>query len=155
MLLTKMDKKIINGLQGDLPIESRPFASIAQRLGIKEEELLKHIKNFIENGIIRRFGATIFHHRSGFEANAMVAWKVPSDRLKEVGEIMATFPEVTHCYARITHSNWPYNLYAMVHGRTEEECINIVKKIARAVKIKHYQLLFTEDTFKRTSPQYF
>ncbi|WP_245669953.1 Lrp/AsnC family transcriptional regulator [Candidatus Desulfofervidus auxilii] len=150
-----MDKKIINGLQGDLPIESRPFASIAQRLGIKEEELLKHIKNFIENGIIRRFGATIFHHRSGFEANAMVAWKVPSDRLKEVGEIMATFPEVTHCYARITHSNWPYNLYAMVHGRTEEECINIVKKIARAVKIKHYQLLFTEDTFKRTSPQYF
>ena len=155
MLLTKMDKKIINGLQGELPIESRPFASIAQRLGIKEEELLKHIKNFIENGIIRRFGATIFHHRSGFEANAMVAWKVPSDRLKEVGEIMATFPEVTHCYARITHSNWPYNLYAMVHGRTEEECINIVKKIARAVKIKHYQLLFTEDTFKRTSPQYF
>ena len=155
MSLTEMDKKIINGLQGDLPIESRPFASIAQRLGIKEEELLKHIKNFIENGIIRRFGATIFHHRSGFEANAMVAWKVPSDRLKEVGEIMATFPEVTHCYARITHSNWPYNLYAMVHGRTEEECINIVKKIARAVKIKHYQLLFTEDTFKRTSPQYF
>ncbi|MDL1965419.1 MAG: Lrp/AsnC family transcriptional regulator [Candidatus Desulfofervidus auxilii] len=155
MSLTKMDKKIINGLQGDLPIESRPFAKIAQKLGIEEKELLKHIKNFIENGIIRRFGATIFHHRSGFEANAMVAWKVPPDRLKEVGETIATFPEVTHCYARITHSNWPYNLYTMVHGRTEQECINIVKKIATAAKIKHYQLLFTEDTFKRTSPQYF
>jgi DNA-binding Lrp family transcriptional regulator len=155
MSLTELDKKIINELQGDLSIEPHPFAGIAQKIGIEEEELLNHIKNFIEKGIIRRFGASIFHTRSGFEANAMVAWEVPTNRLKEAGKAMAAFSEVTHCYARITRPDWPYNLYTMVHGRSERECINIAKKIAIATGIKDYQLLFTENTFKRTSPEYF
>ncbi len=155
MELTELDKKIIKALQKDLPLEGKPFAKVAKELGMKEEALLKHIKRFIKKGIIRRFGATIFHNRSGFEANVMVAWKVPTERLDKVGKIMAKFPEITHCYARVSYPEWPYNLYTMIHGHSEEECREIVKKIAKITNIKHYRLLFTEHTFKRASMQYF
>jgi DNA-binding Lrp family transcriptional regulator len=75
--------------------------------------------------------------------------------VEEVGQAMAALPEVTHCYARLTYPNWPYNLYTMIHGRNEEECLNIVKKNAIRTEVKQYRLLFTENTFKRTSMNYF
>ncbi len=155
MQLTGLEKRIIHELQKDLPVEKSPFATIAAKLGIREEELITHIKRFVDAGIIRRFGATIYHHRSGFEANVMVAWKVPENKLDEIGGKMANFSEVTHCYARITYPNWPYNLYTMIHGRNKEECLEVVRRISEATGIKIYRLLFTENTFKRTSPEYF
>lgn len=155
MELTELDKKIIKELQKDLPLEKQPFSQIAKRIGLEEETLLKRIKEFIESGIIRRFGVTIHHNRSGFEANVMVAWEVPEERVDEVGKIMAEFPEVTHCYARITSPAWPYNLYTMVHGRSEEECLAVVEKIAAATGVENYRLLFTEDIFKRATMEYF
>jgi len=155
MELTELDKLIIRELQKDLPLEKQPFSQIAKRIGIEERKLLKRIQEFIKSGIIRRFGATIYHNRSGFEANVMVAWEVPEEKVNEVGETMAKFPEVTHCYARITSPQWPYNLYTMVHGRNEEECLAIVQKIAAATGVKNYRLLFTEDTFKRATMEYF
>ena len=155
MELTELDKKIIRELQKDLPVEKYPFAQIAKRIGISERELLSHIKRFMNEGVIRRFGATIYHYRSGFEANVMVAWLVPEDRLDEVGEKMASFSEATHCYARVTYPDWPYNLYTMIHGRTEEECLDIVQKLAKATGVNTYRLLFTENTFKRTTMEYF
>ncbi|MDL1970219.1 MAG: AsnC family transcriptional regulator [Candidatus Desulfofervidaceae bacterium] len=153
--ITELDKKIIRELQKDLPLEKQPFSQIAKRIGIEEEALLKRIQEFIQSGIIRRFGATIYHNRSGFEANVMVAWKVPEEEVDRVGETMAKFPEVTHCYARVTFPEWPYNLYTMVHGRNEEECLAVVEKIATATGVKNYRLLFTEDTFKRATMEYF
>jgi len=155
MELTELDKKIIRELQKDLPVEKCPFARIAEKIGISEEELLSRIKRFMTEGVIRRFGATIYHHRSGFEANVMVAWQVPEDRLDEVGEKMASFSEVTHCYARVAYPDWPYNLYTMIHGRSEEECLNIVQRLAKTTGVNTYRLLFTENTFKRTTMEYF
>ncbi|HDD35493.1 MAG TPA: Lrp/AsnC family transcriptional regulator [Candidatus Desulfofervidus auxilii] len=155
MRLTELDKKIIRALQKDLPLEGRPFKCLAKELGMEESALLEYIKKFIKKGVIRRFGATIFHDKSGYEANVMVAWRVPADCLDKVGKIMAQFAEITHCYARVTHSGWPYNLYTMIHGRNKEECLETIKKVVEITGIKCYRLLFTERTFKRTSMQYF
>ena len=84
-MLTELDKEIIASIQGEIAITKRPYLEIAEKLGIDEELLLERMKDLCDKGVIRRFGATIRHQQSGFEANAMVAWKVDEDRIDAVG----------------------------------------------------------------------
>jgi DNA-binding Lrp family transcriptional regulator len=154
-MLDDLEKKIIHYLQEDLPLTVRPFAVIAERIGIHEEELLDRIKFLKEQGILRRFGATLYHQRIGFKANAMVAWYVPDDTIEETGVLMATFKEVSHCYQRKIEEKWRYNLFTMIHGRSKKDCHNICKRIAEKTGIEDYVLLFTLKEYKKTSPHYF
>ena len=154
-MLTDLEKKIIALLQTDIPVVKRPFLKMAEQIGITEDEFLKIMNHLNDQGMIRRFGATIKHQNSGFKANAMVAWKVDEDRVEKVGNIMATFREITHCYRRDPAPGWEYNLYTMVHASNEEECHAIVKKISRAVEEKNYTLLFSRQELKKTSMKYF
>jgi DNA-binding Lrp family transcriptional regulator len=85
----------------------------------------------------------------------MVAWRVPEERIEEVGKAMARFRAVTHCYQRKTCKGWPYNLYAMIHGDNREECHEIAKRMSGKVGIPDYVLLFSEKEFKKTSMNYF
>ena len=97
-MLTKLEKRIIASIQDDIAITERPYLEIAKNLGISQEALLEKLKDLCNRGIIRRFGATIRHQKSGFEANAMAAWEVDEDRIDEVGTILASFswvPPVT------------------------------------------------------------
>jgi DNA-binding Lrp family transcriptional regulator len=154
-MLDDLDKKIIALIQGDLPLTKQPFALLAQELGISEELLLERIRNLKAQGIIRRFGATLHHQKAGLKANAMIAWQVPEPKIEEIGAIMAQHKEVTHCYQRVTYPDWPYNLYTMVHGRNQKECLQIAQKIALETGVKDYVLLFSEKEFKKTSMTYF
>ncbi|HIC90475.1 MAG TPA: Lrp/AsnC family transcriptional regulator [Syntrophaceae bacterium] len=154
-MLTKLKKRIIHELQGDLSIKERPFLEIAHRIGISEDQLLSHIQKLIDDGYIRRFGATLQHQIAGFEANAMVAWLVDEKDIKKVGKIMSSFPEVTHCYQRQTSKGWKYNLFTMIHGRTEQECYAIAKKISERTGIKEYHILFSLEELKKTTMRYF
>ena len=124
-MLTELDKRIIASIQGDIPITERPYLEIAENLGISEELLLKSLKNLCDEGVIRRFGATLRHQKSGYTANAMVAWRVDEERVDEVGEKMASFGPVSHCYRRNPKDDWPYNLYTMVHANDEDSCREI------------------------------
>jgi len=154
-LLTKVKKRIIHELQGDLSIKERPFLEIAYRIGILEEQLLSHIQKLIDDGYIRRFGATLQHQIAGFEANAMVAWLVDEKDIKKAGKIMSSFPEVTHCYQRQTSKDWKYNLFTMIHGKTEQGCYAIAKKISEWTGIKEYYILFSLEELKKTTMKYF
>lgn len=154
-MIDELDKKVVNLIQGDLPVDQRPFAVMAEKIGITEEEFLKRVKDLKERGIIRRFGATLRHQEAGFSSNAMIAWLVPEDRVEEVGKIMAEFREVTHCYQRRPQKNWHYNLYTMVHGSNRDECHQIAERMSRSVGINEYELLFSEKEFKKTSMEYF
>ena len=154
-MLTELEKKIIAGIQGDLDVCQRPYKPIADSLGISEKQLLKILADLCERGIIRRFGATLRHQKSGFNANAMVAWQVQEDRIDAVGRKMATFAAVSHCYCRISSPRWPYNLYTMVHARDEASCLATAAKIARAVNVENYSLLFSRRELKKTSMAYF
>ena len=155
VMLTELEKKIIALLQTDIPVAKRPFLEMAEKIGITEDRFLSVLKNLNDQGLIRRFGATIKHQNSGFKANAMVAWKVDEDRVKKTGNIMATFREITHCYRRDPAPGWKYNLYTMVHAATEAECYDIVKKISQAVGEDEYELLFSKKELKKTSMTYF
>ncbi len=154
-MLTDLEKKIIALLQTDIPVVKRPFLAMAEKIGITEEQFLKVLNDLDGQGMIRRFGATIKHQKSGFKANAMVAWKVAENRVERVGNIMATFGEITHCYRRNPAPGWEYNLYTMVHSADEEGCYTIVKKISQAVGEKDYTLLFSRQELKKTSMKYF
>lgn len=154
ILLTEVEKSIMRELQ-DLSINEKPFLEIAQKIGISEEEVLARIQKLIEQGYIRRFGATLQHQTAGFEANAMVAWLVQERDIERVGKIMSSFPEVTHCYHRRTCKDWKYNVFTMIHGRTEEECYDITKRISDRTGIKDYDLLFSGEELKKTSMEYF
>ena len=155
-MLDDLDKKIVHHLQGDIPLVCDPFAVLAKKIGITEERLMERIRQLKEQGILRRFGATLYHQNAGFKANAMVAWQVPEEKIEEIGPLMAGFREVSHCYQREIHGNtWKYNLFTMIHGKNQEECQEIAKKIARETGIDDYTMLISTKEFKKSSPVYF
>ena len=154
-MLDDMDKRIIRLIQGDLPMGLQPFKILAERLDISEKEFIERVKALKEREVIRRFGATLRHQEAGFSANAMVAWAVPEERIEEVGNAMASFREVTHCYQRRSHKDWKYNLYTMIHGDSEAQCHKIAGEMSARAGISDYVLLFSEKEFKKTSMQYF
>jgi DNA-binding Lrp family transcriptional regulator len=153
--LTDLEKKVISLLQTDIPVCKRPYLEMAEQIGISEEQFLEVLSGLHDRNMIRRFGATLKHQKSGFKANAMVAWNVPEDRVEEVGSIMASFSEITHCYRRDPAPGWDRNLYTMVHGASEDECFAIAAKVSKATGEKDYTLLFSRRELKKTSMQYF
>ena len=155
VLIDDLDKKIIALIQGDLPLDPSPFAVMADQLGITEDEFMERVRSLKKEGVIRRFGATLYHQEAGFGANAMVAWLVPDEQVDEVGKVMADFREVTHCYQRRPQRDWKYNLYTMVHGDNEDACHQIAQRISQKTGMKEYALLFSRKEFKKTSMQYF
>ena len=154
-MIEELEKKIIRYLQGDLPVTLRPFASLADKIGIREEDLLEKTRLLKEQGILRRFGATLRHQLAGFHANAMVAWRVPEDKVEKSGNLMAGFREVSHCYQRRIHGEWKYNLFTMIHGKNNKDCEHIAKEIADMVEVNEYVVLLTLKEYKKTSPKYF
>jgi siroheme decarboxylase len=154
-MLTELEKRIIAVIQGDMPVTARPYAQIAAELGIDEQQLLEALKSLVERGIIRRFGATLRHQRSGFAANAMTAWLVEEDRIEHVGRIMASFKEVSHCYRRDPTDEWKFNLYTMIHGKDEAHCRRTAEKMAEKAGVRQYQMLFSRRELKKTSMKYF
>jgi DNA-binding Lrp family transcriptional regulator len=154
-MIDEADKKIINLVQGDIPVISRPFADLADAIGIPEEDFINKLTRLKSQGIMRRFGATLRHQEAGFNSNAMVAWVVPDDRVEEVGKRLAGFREVTHCYQRMPKKDWPYNLYTMIHGSNRDQCHETAKIMASVTGMNEYTLLFSEKEFKKTSMEYF
>ena len=154
-MINYIDRRILAEIQKDIPLQKRPYLTMARNAGITEEEFLQRLKEFIEKGYIRRFGATIRHQKVGFEANAMVVWRVEKERSEKVGKIMAAFPEVTHCYERPPKGSFGYNLYTMVHGKTEDDCRRIAENISEKTGIKEYELHYSVREFKKTSMKYF
>lgn len=153
--LTDLEKKIIALLQTDIPVVRHPFREMAEQVGITEDRFLSVLRDLNERGMIRRFGATLKHQKSGFTANAMVAWKVDEDQVEKTGNIMAGFREITHCYRRNPAPGWTYNVYTMVHAKSEKDCRDIVRRISEAVGQDEYELLFSRKELKKTSMKYF
>jgi siroheme decarboxylase len=149
------DKAVIRALQGDMPIVPEPFAPAAQELGMRQEELLAHLEGMQERRLLRRVAAILFHRRAGFSANGMGVWKVPDDRIMELGPRMAAFRGISHCYQRPTYADWPYSIFTMAHGRSKEECDAILDSIADQTKISDRSTLYSSTEFKKIRLLYF
>lgn len=153
--LTPIEKRVIYELGGDLGDGPRPFQELGHRAGLSETEVLEVIRSLDRRGLLRRFGATLRHQKSGFSANAMVAWRAPADRLDEVGRLLAGFDGVTHCYQRRTAPGWDKNLYTMIHALDDEQCRALIRKMAETAGIDDYEVLRSVEEMKKTSMRYF
>lgn len=154
-MLSELEKKVIAQIQGDLPNGARPFEEAASKIGVDEATFLDVIRNLVKQGVIRRFGATLRHQEAGYASNAMVAWDVPEQDIAAAGKRLARFREVTHCYERRKHPDWPYNLYTMIHGTSRDHCRQIASRLTEAVTARRHLVLFSEKEFKKTSMRYF
>jgi DNA-binding Lrp family transcriptional regulator len=153
--LSEGEKQVLAMVQADLPDHPAPFAVMAEKAGLTEEQVLELLQGMKDQGEIRRFGATLRHQKAGYGANAMVAWYVDDEDAARVGEFMAGRPEISHCYQRVNCLDWPYNLYTMVHAKTREQCRQAVQELSRLVGDVEYEVLESRRELKKTSMRYF
>jgi DNA-binding Lrp family transcriptional regulator len=149
------DIAVIRALQGDMPVVAEPYADAAREVGVSQDKLLEHLAGMQERRLLRRVAAILFHRRAGFSANGMGVWKVPDDRIMEVGKRMASFRGISHCYQRPTYEDWPYSVFTMAHGRSKDECDAILDSIAEDTGIHERSTLYSSTEFKKIRLQYF
>lgn len=154
-VLTDHDIKVVRALQDDLELTPRPFLKPAQSVGLTEEELLAGGEHLKSTGHFRRYAAILFHRRAGFAANGMAVWNVPDDRAAEVGQTMASFSVVSHCYLRPRYEDWQYNIFTMLHGRKVDDCAKVAEAIAETTGVTDYTILYSTKEYKKTRVRYF
>lgn len=152
--LSQEDILVINEVQQDLPLVSRPFVEMAVRVGMDELTFLTQCRSLLKRHAMRRFGAAINHRKAGFKANAMSCWKVLPEKVNTVARALTSLQQVSHCYERKTNPLWPYNLFAMIHGHTRETCQKIANQISDECDLTNYVLLFSTREFKKTRVKY-
>lgn len=152
-MLDVIDRRLIAATQQGLPLVPEPYRDLAGRLGLKESEVIARLKRLLDDGAIRRIGAIPNHYALGFTANGMSVWDVADERVAEVGARVGALDFVTHCYERPRHLPlWPYNLFAMVHGRTRDEVRRKVGEIAELIgaAARGHDVLFSTRILKKT-----
>lgn len=153
--LNQKEMDFVLEFQEDLPVVSRPFDPICQKLGLSIEALAAMGKDLQRRGKLRRISAVLHHRRAGFAANAMGVWVVPEPRWDELGPIMGNYRAVSHCYRRPTYPDWPYTIFTMVHGKTAKECEKVLATISQDTGITDYIPLYSLKEFKKTRVRYF
>jgi DNA-binding Lrp family transcriptional regulator len=153
--LSELDLTVIRATQGPMEAVSEPFAGAAARAGLGVPELLVHLEGMRERRALRRVAAILFHRRAGFSANGMGVWKVPEERILELGPLMSSYRGISHCYQRPTYPDWPYSVFTMAHGRSKEECDAILDSIAADTGIEERRTLYSSTEFKKTRLRYF
>lgn len=148
-------KAILAELQNGIKLESSPFKRIAKKIGITEDEVVEVIKEYIENKTIRRLGAAVRPDKLEYVNNALVAWKVSDERVQAVGETLAGFKEITHCYDRECPDGWDYNFFTMIHAKTEEDLQKVISRISTECNLSEYSIFRTIKELKKTSMKYF
>jgi DNA-binding Lrp family transcriptional regulator len=149
------DKEFIRELQKDLEVVPEPFIEPSKNLRVSVNDLFRMARAYQEMGVMRRFAAILRHREAGFVANGMVVWKVPEDKIDDVGYRLASFAEVSHCYRRPVYPDWEFNLFSMVHARTIESAERIASEMSSAIGISDYKILFSSREFKKIRVKYF
>ena len=148
-----IDREIVRATQAGLPLSARPYQAVAEQLGLEADELMARMRRMLAAGIIRRIGAVPNHYRLGYRANGMSVWDVPDERVSELGRRVGALSFVSHCYRRPRRlPQWPYNLFAMVHGRTREEVEAQVAEIAALLgdAARRHDVLYSTRILKKT-----
>jgi siroheme decarboxylase len=153
--LTDFDRALVRALQEDIELTPEPFERPAGELGISQETLFEEAGRLVKQGHLRRFAAILRHRKAGFSANGMAVWVVPDERTEEVGPLMASFRNVSHCYLRPTYEDWPYSIFTMIHARSREECEATAAAIEAATGVQERTMLYSSTEFKKVRLRYF
>jgi len=153
--LSPAEIEAVRLLQRDLPLQPRPFDALSRTSGIAADELLGAARSLQRRGQIRRFGAAVQSRKSGFLATAMGVWIVPADRVDDYGAKLSQHRAVSHCYLRPVYSDWPYNVYTTVHGRSVDECESIINDLAIDTGLSEKQALYPTREYKKARINFF
>jgi len=153
--LTPQHIAVIKELQKDIAVAEEPFKEATEKLNLSYDEFFTIANELKESGVMRRFATILNHRKAGFGANAMSVWAVPEEKGEEIGREMAEFSAVSHCYLRPSYPNWPYNLFAMVHAKTQEECDTLIEEMAKESGLTEYGKLYSTVEFKKQRLVYF
>jgi len=117
--MDRLDRAIINEIQSDFPLTSRPYLAIARRLKSTEKEVFGRVSGLRERGIIRRIGGN-FHSRKLNFTSTLCAARVPPDKVERFVEAVNQYPGVTHNYLRSHEYNIWFTFIAQDMGRIEQ-----------------------------------
>lgn len=147
------DDALIRATEAGLPLTPDPYGDVAHRIGQSREQLTARLSALLADGAIRRIGLIPNHYALGVVANGMSVWDVEDERVDDIGARIGALKFVSHCYRRTRHgSAWPYNLFAMVHGRTREDVHAHVRTIAElaGTAARAHDILFSKRILKKT-----
>mgnify|MGYP001575074900 FL=1 len=153
LVLDAVDRRIVVATQAGLPLTPRPYHALAAQLGLAPEEVMTRLQRMQAAGVIRRVGAVPNHYALGYRGNGMSVWDVPDDRVRTLGRAIGELDFVSHCYHRPRLlPDWPYNLFAMVHGRDRHEVDDKVRQIAAYLSEDNrgYAVLYSTRILKKT-----
>lgn len=149
----KIDRQIIKATQAGLPLTPQPYQTIANQLGISAEIVMQRLSAMQEQGVIRRIGAVPNHYRLGYTFNGMTVWNIADEHIDEMGKKVGLLDFVSHCYHRPRHEpEWCYNLFAMVHSKTEtgvNQQIKIISELLGDYNLGH-DVLYSTRILKKT-----
>ena len=151
------DVAVIRALQGPMSVVDRPYDEAASAVGMDTGAFLEHLGAMVDRKLLRRVAAILYHRRAGFSANGMGVWRVPEERIEEVGALMAAVRGISHCYQRPTYRDWPYSVFTMAHGRSKAECDAILDSIADEHDLHGHDraVLYSSTEFKKIRLHYF
>ena len=147
-----IDKKILLNLSGDIEICERPYQALAEVIGIDEETLILRINSMIERGYLKRIAPILYHQRTKYVYNTLLALQVELESMDAVASYLAGLSKVSHVYHRESSEKWPFNLYGMCHGASETDIDQIVDSLTIKFKILKYKKINTVKEWKKTSP---
>lgn len=152
-MLDEIDRALILATQDGLPLVPQPYHVVAAQLGIAPAEVMARLQHMLENGVVRRIGAVPNHYRLGYTANGMTVWDVPDEVVDAAGARVGALTFVSHCYRRPRYEpDWPYCLFAMVHGRDRSEVNSQVARIADVLGEwnRGHRILYSTQILKKS-----
>ena len=156
MNYTPQEYAILGKVQNNLPDSLTPYADIASEVGCAEADVITLLQKLKDAGVIRRFGASIKHQKTGWDFNAMVAWKINPADVDQAGKIAAKHQRISHCYYRPSSAeDWPYEFFTMIHGRNEGDYLEIIEDLRAKTSLREYAVLRSLKELKKTSMSYF
>lgn len=151
------DRRLVAAVQGGLPLTPRPYAAVAESIGISEERVKRRLADWLRDGTIGRMGVVVRHRELGFRANGMVVWDVADGAIRDIGRCFGRYDFVTLCYRRPRRLPvWRYNLFCMIHGRDRDEVRERVALLVRDCGLQGvaHEVLFSRRRFKQRGARY-
>lgn len=150
-MLNPTEILVLQTLARGLPLTEDPYGALAQSCNMSPADFMRVVQALKDKGIVRRIGVALRHHKAGVGGNIMTAMAVPAHRLDEIGRALAQYPKISHCYARKTAPDWPYNLYAMAHAADMAQAVDFITQTCADLGIADYILLPTVAELKKSS----
>ena len=155
-MIDAVDYQLIAAVQAGLPIAARPYAAIAEKLAISEQDVIERLIQLKAQGLIKRWGVVVKHRQLGYQANAMIVMNVPDDSVTAIGQLVSQHSFVNLCYQRPRREAWPYNLYCMIHGKSREIVLQQWLELQQSCGLQGYafEVLFSRRCFKQRGALY-